>query len=387
MGKPVVKVLTGMRRVGKSYVLRQLYHDYRERGIADAAICFVDKESLDFEAIKTAKDLHVFAKKSWGQRKKRVLLVDEVQEIEAWEKAVVSLASLPDVDIVVTGSNAQLFSSELATKLGGRCIEFMIHNLSWREFVQFRGASAGPREREFRLYLRYGGLPALHHMEWKDDVAFQYLGAIFNHIVLKDIVTRHEVRDVALLDRIGSFLLDNVGQVVSANRIAAYFKSQRLKVGVDTVINYLGYYQQALLARKVVRFDIPGKRMLEIHEKYYMSDTGLRHARLGYRESELAGVLENIVYLELLRRGYQVYIGKAGDREVDFVAMKDQRLAYLQVASTLADPAVAEREYVPLRGIRDNYPKMVLSMDAIFDEDRGGVRWMNLVDWLEGEDG
>lgn len=376
-----------MRRVGKSYILRQLFHHYRHRGVTDAAICFVDKESLDFEAIKTAADLHAYATKFWGNRKRRVLLVDEVQEIEAWEKTIVSLAGLPDVDIVVTGSNAQLFSSELATKLSGRCIEFMIHALSWREFMQFRGESAGPREREFRRYLRYGGLPGLHHMEWSDDVAFQYLGAIFNHIVLKDIVTRHEVRDVALLDRIGGFLFDNTGNVISASRIASYFKSQRLKVSVDTVINYLGYYQQALLTRKVERFDIPGKRMLEIHEKYYLSDTGLRHARLGYRESELAGVLENIVYLELLRRGYQVYIGKIGEREVDFVASKDLERMYLQVTSTLADPAVANREYASLKLIKDNYPKMVLSMDALHDEDTMGIRWMNLMDWLERVEG
>lgn len=383
LGSPVVKVLTGMRRVGKSCLLRQLRQEFAKRGLPPHAICYIDKESMDFDAIRTDRDLHDSALAAWGKHAgKRALLVDEVQEIVGWERAIASLAGKPGVDIIVTGSNAHLFSSELATKLSGRYIEFPVHGLSFSEFLQFRGKEAVSREAEFKRYMRYGGLPGLHHMECSDDTAFQYLSAITSTILLKDIVARHAVRDVPLLENIARFLFDNVGCVVSANSIAAYLKSQRLRVGVDTVVNYLGYFREALVTRRAARYDIKGKRLLELHEKYYLSDIGLRHALLGYREADLTGVLENVVYLELCRRGYTVAIGKIGAAEIDFVATRENEKIYIQTAYLLAGPETVRREFAPLRAVPDQYPKLVLSLDTLFGEDHDGIRWMNLLDFL-----
>ena len=372
-----------MRRVGKSVLLRQIHRRLADDGMTSAQICYIDMESMDVESIKTDRDLHDAAMAHWkGVKGRRALLIDEVQEIHGWEKAIASLSGKPGVDILLTGSNAHLFASELATKLSGRYIEFPVHGLSFKEFLQFRGKQADSTAQEFKRYLRYGGLPGLHHMELTDEVVFQYLGAIYSTIVLKDIVARHAVRDVGLLENMARFLFDNIGQVISANRIAAYLKSQRLRVGVDTVVNYLSYFQQALVMRRVARYDLRGKRLLELYEKYYASDIGLRHAQLGFRESELSGVLENVVYLELLRRGYQVSIGKLGDREIDFVATRENEKRYIQVACQLATDEVIRREFGNLEQIPDQYPKIVVSLDSNFGQDRNGIRWMNLVEFL-----
>jgi hypothetical protein len=387
LGRPVAKVLTGMRRVGKSCLLRQARRELIRQGVREKNICFVDKESLEFDAVRTDRDLHAVATSTWTRGGgRRALLVDEVQQIAGWERAIASLCAQPDTDIVLTGSNAHMFSSELATRLSGRYIEFQVQGLSFAEFLQFRGRQAGSREAEFQRYMRYGGLPGLHHMEWSDEVAFQYLSAIYSTILLKDVVARHEVRDVPLLENIARFLFDNVGRVVSANRIAAHLKSQRLRVGVDTVVNYLGYFGEALVTRRVGRFDVRGKRLLELHEKYYLGDIGLRHALLGYREADLSGVLENVVYLELCRRGYAVAIGKVGSQEVDFIATRENEKRYIQVAYLLATSETVRREFGALEAIRDNYPKLVVSLDTVFGKDVSGIRWMNLIDFLLAPD-
>ena len=383
LGRPVVKILTGMRRVGKSCLLRLLRDDILRQGLPAGNLRFIDKESMDFDALRTDRDLHADVTAAFKRRKgPKALLVDEVQEIAGWERAVASLSGRGDVDIVLTGSNAHLFSSELASRLSGRYLEFPIYSLGFAEFLAFRGADAGNRDAEFRRYLRYGGLPALHHMELSDEVVFQYLSSLYSAILLKDIVARHAVRQVPLLENIARFLFDNIGQTVSANRISAYLKSQRLRVGVDTVINYLGYFQEALLTHKAARYDIKGRRLLELHEKYYLGDIGLRHALLGYREADIAPILENVVYLELRRRGYTVSIGKWGEREIDFIATREKEKLYVQVAYLLATPMTIRREFGPLLETPDNYPKLVLSMDPVFGGDYEGIRRMHLLDFL-----
>lgn len=383
MGRPVVKIITGMRRVGKSCLLRLLRSDILRRGMPAGNLRFIDKESMDFDALRTDRDLHADVTSAFkGCKGPKALLVDEVQEIAGWERAVASLSGRGDVDIILTGSNAHLFSSELASRLAGRHVEFSVYSLGFAEFLSFRGAAAGTRDAEFHRFLRYGGFPALHHMELNDEVVFQYLGSLYGSILLKDIVSRHAVRQVPLLENIARFLFDNIGQIVSANRISAFLKSQRLKVGVDTVINYLGYFQDALLAHKAARFDIKGRRLLELHEKYYLGDIGMRHALLGYREADIAPILENVVYLELRRRGYTVTIGKYGDREIDFIATREKEKLYIQVAYLLASPNTIRREFEPLLETPDNYPKLVLSLDPAFGEDYKGVRRMHLVDFL-----
>ena len=384
--KPVVKAITGMRRVGKSYLLRQLIEHLVENSVPRENILYIDKESLDFEEIGTYQDLNQTTVATLGRLSgPRYLFVDEVQEIDKWERAIASLARREDIDIYITGSNAHLFSSELATLLSGRYIEIPVYSLSFAEFRQFRGDQKAEVQQDFAAYLRFGGLPAIHHFALEEEIVYQYVGAIYNTILLKDIVRRHSIRNVQLLENIARYLFDNIGQVFSAKRIADYLKSQRLRVGVETVQNYLGYFQEALIAHKVPRYDLKGKRLLEIHEKYYLGDTGLRHALLGYREADISGILENVVFLELKRRGYQVSIGKLGDREVDFVAIREGEKLYIQVAYLLATPETVAREFGVLRDIPDNYPKFVLSLDTAFGKDFEGIRRLNLVDFLVDE--
>ncbi len=385
LGTPVVKVLIGMRRVGKSYLMRQIIEVLREDGVPQENILYIDKESLDFEGIQTHRDLHQAARAALGDRQgQRFLLVDEIQEITDWERAIASLAGKGDIDIVITGSNAHLFSSQLASLLSGRYVEFPVYSLSFGEHLLFRAEKKGAVQDEYLDYMRFGGLPAIHHFERDEEIVHQYVTSVFNTILLKDIVKRHKVRNVTLLERVARYLFDNVGRVMSAKSIADYLKSQRLRVGVETVQNYLAYFEEALVAHKVQRYDIKGKRLLEIHEKYFLGDVGMRHAVLGYREGELSGVLENIVYLELRRRGYRVHIGKLGACEVDFVATREREKLYIQVAYLLATPEVIEREFGVLRRIPDNYPKLVLSMDTAFGEDIEGVQRQNIVEFLRG---
>jgi len=385
IGKPVIKVITGMRRVGKSYFLRQLIEDFMKNAVPEENILYIDKESLDFDHIRTYQDLNHAAVLALNHLEgEKILLVDEVQEIPRWERAVASLARREDIDIYITGSNAHLFSDELATLMSGRYIEFPIYSLSFEEFRLFRGKNRKSIQEDFSDYVRFGGLPAIHHFDLRDEIVFQYIGSVFNTILLKDIVKRHNIRNVQLLENIAHFLFDNIGNVLSAKRISDYLKSQKLNVGVDTVQNYLSYYLEALAAHKVSRYDIRAKRLLEIHEKYYLGDTGIRHALMGYRESELSGVLENIIFLELKRRGYKVTIGKLGKREVDFIATGTGEKMYIQVCYLLASDETIEREFRPLEEISDNYPKIVLSMDTAFGHDHGGIRRINVVDFLTG---
>ena len=386
--KPVVKVITGMRRVGKSYLLRQLIERFTSSGVPRESILYIDKESLAFEAIRTYEDLNRVALEALERRSGlRYLLVDEVQEITGWEKAIASLANREDIDIYITGSNAHLFSSELASLLSGRFVEFPIYSLSFAEFRLFRGDRVADVSGDFERFLRFGGMPAIHHFDLEEEIVFQYIGAIYDTILLKDIVKRHSIRNVQLLENIARYLFDNIGNVCSAKKIADYLKSQRLRVGVETVQNYLAHFVEALIAHRVPRYDLKGKRLLEVHEKYYLGDTGIRHALLGYREADVSGILENIVFLELKRRGYQVYVGKFGDREVDFVATREREKLYVQVAYLLAAPETVDREFGVLRQIRDNYPKLVLSLDTAFGEDIEGIRRLNLIDFLLEQEG
>lgn len=383
LGKPVVKVLTGMRRVGKSYLMRQIIEQLRRDGVPEGNILYIDKESVAFDDLRTYRDLDKAVQAALGKRGgSRFLFVDEVQEIEGWERAIASIAGQGNIDIAVTGSNAHLFSSELATRMSGRYVEFPIYALSFQEHLTFRGASRQDPQAEFLDYLRFGGLPAIHHFDRDADTIYQYVASVFSTIVLKDIVRRHQVRNVMLLESIARYLFDNTGRVTSAKSIADYLKSQRLRVGVETVQNYLAYFEEALLAHRTRRFDIKGRRLLEIYDKFYLGDVGMRHALLGFREGELTGVLENVVYLELLRRGYQVHIGKFGDREVDFLATRRGERLYVQVAYLLATPEMIEREFGVLKAIPDNYPKLVLSMDTAFGDDVEGIRRRHIVDFL-----
>lgn len=387
--KPVIKVLTGLRRSGKSSLLKLMVERLKTSKVQGRNILYIDKESLEFDAIRTYKDLQKRVSGYWkGVAGPKYLFVDEVQEISEWERAIASLAGAREADIYLSGSNSHLLSSELATLLSGRYIEISVLPLSFGEFLRFKAAKGAldPVESEFDNYLKYGGMPGLHQIGLSEDVAFQYLNSIFNTILYKDVVSRHKIRDTAILDRIARFAFDNCGNVLSAQRIAEYMKSQRIKVSVDTVLNYMAYLESAFLLRKARRFDIQGKRHLEVNDKYYLGDVGLRHGFIGYRESDISGLLENIVYLELKRRGYAVSVGKWQTREIDFVAEKDQTRLYIQVCYLLADPSTVAREFGPLMEVNDNHPKLVLSMDRNWGDGRDGIRRIYLPDFLLEEE-
>jgi len=383
LDKPVIKVLTGMRRVGKSSLLRLLIQRLRESGVAENAILFIDLESLEWDSLRTYSDLNHYIKDSFrGVPAPRYVFIDEVQEITGWERVVNSLLSEEFADITITGSNAHLLASELATYLSGRYVEFPIFPLSFQEFLQFRSPNAGDRRDEFQLYLRYGGLPGIHRFELNDQTVFAYLNGVYNTLILKDVVTRNQLRDPGQLDRITRFAFDNCGNILTAKRISDYLKNQKLSTGVDKVINYLSFLEQAHLLKKVIRYDIKGLRNLELYEKYYMGDIGLRHGLLGYRDRDIGGLLENVVYLELLYRGYRVFIGKWGDKEVDFVAERADERLYIQVTLQLGTPETIEREFSVLEKIDDNFVKVVLSLDEFQSINRGGIRHVNLLDFL-----
>lgn len=383
IGKPVIKVLTGMRRVGKSCVLRQVAALLRAQGLPEKRLLFLDKEDLAFDAIGNHRHLAAWIKKH-APSGRSALLVDEVQEIEGWERVVNSCLKEGRFDIFVTGSNARMLSSDLATLLSGRYVEIPIFPLSLPEFLQFQGEPVTVAREVFAKYLRYGGLPAIHQLGDDEHNRYQYLSSVFDTIVLKDIITRHEVRNVPLFQNICRFAFDNTGQLFSAKRVADYLKSQRLTVTVDTVQRYVGYLCDAFVFQRVRRYDLRGRRHLEINEKYYPGDIGLRHAVLGYREDAIGGLLESLVHQELLRRGYAVSVGKLGSREIDFVAERGRERLYVQVAYLIPTRETRQREFQPLEDVPDNHPKVVLSLDPVPVEHPGGIDHMHIVDFLMG---
>lgn len=397
--QPVVKVLRGMRRVGKSVIMRLLIERLLNRGIPSANILYINKESLAFDAIKDYRDLYryvvdYFKAASTGRT---YILIDEIQEIEGWERAVASFLADGLGDVVISGSNASLLSSELATLISGRYVEIPVYPLTFREFLTFRHApqekldkedrteAAAEAEAEFKNYLRYGGLPGIHQLPFNDEILFSYLNAILNTVLYKDVITRHKIRDASIFDKLVRYLFDNVGNITTAKKIVDYFKSQRIRTSVDTILNYISYIEASLLIDKAPRYDIKGKRIMEFSDKVFLSDIGLRHGLIGYREKDINGLLENIVFKELQARGYKISIGVIDQLEIDFIAEKQNEKKYIQVCYGLGSEAIIEREFGNLEKIKDNYEKMVISMDRFFPAERNGILHRNLIDFLLGE--
>jgi len=388
--KPLVKVIAGMRRVGKSVLMRQAMQAREAAGISSKQILYIDKESLDFDGIRTHLDLNqwVQARKLNGKKTSRVYLyIDEVQEIAEWERAVVSLHGEGWCDITLTGSNAHLLSGELSTLLSGRHVVIPVYPLTLREFALFRKAHGNKEntEESFWNYVRVGGLPGIHDFSLQSPALGEFVRNLYSAILLRDVVGRFRIRDVSVLERVARFVLANCGNITTAKSIADYFKSQRLQVTLPTVLNYLDALEAAWLVRKVGRIDLQGKKNLEFHDKYYAGDIGLRNGLVGYRETELPGLLENIVCLELMARGYSVCTGQRAGLEVDFVAERADERMYLQVCYKLSDATTVEREFRSLDQIDDHWPKLVLSLDPHWEGARKGIRWVNLIQWLMKE--
>lgn len=387
LDKPVIKVVTGLRRVGKSSLLAMVVAHLRRSGVPEENILQIDMDSLAFESIRTHVDLYRFVGECFeGVGGKKYLFIDEVQEIDSWEKAADSLLAEGAADLTVSGSGARVLSPGPAALLAGRCVEIRVYPLTFGEFLQFRGRDAGADEAvledEFHLFLRYGGLPSIHQIGLRDETALDYLSAVLRATFFKDVVSRHAIRDVALLEKLCQYAFDNCGEVTTAKRIADYAKSQRLNLTVDTALNYLSHLQDACIIDRVPRYDVKGKKQLEVYEKYYMGDIGLRQGFSGFSEGGVAGVLENVVYTELSSRGFSILVGKVGGEEVDFIAQRGEEKMYVQVAHLMTTQEAVERAFQPLEKIRDRNPKFVVSMDSEPLVDRGAIRHVNLIEFL-----
>ncbi len=396
MGKPVIKVLCGMRRVGKSSLLELLKEELLATGTRSAQILHINMELMENSVFQTPEALHRKVKEVFSAPDiAQVLLIDEVQEIPGWERAVNSLHAESWCDIIVTGSNANLFSLELATLLSGRYIQITVYGLSFKEFLEFRGIGyrnkpASSLEEELYLWLRWGGMPGLHHFAFTGSSAgeessltgTEYLRSILDTVLLKDVVLRNKIRDPVFLMQLVRFVFDNIGNLFSAKSISDWLKAQKQNISIETIQNYIRFLQDAQLVYCIPRSNIQGKRLLAYLEKLYVADLGLRHALRGYRADDIADLLENIVLQELLRRNYTVLVGQSGNREIDFVAERAGGLLYLQVCYLLPGPETIEREFAALESVRDNHPKLVLSMDRSPFAGRNGIPHRYLIEWL-----
>ena len=384
--KDIIKVLTGIRRSGKSVMLKLIMEELKQNKIDEKQFININFENLVNRELTTADKLHEYIlKKASEIKKKCYIFLDEIQEVKDWEKCINSLRVNEeyDFDIYITGSNAKLLSGELSTYLAGRYVEFVIYPFSFKEFLEtLKSIQQDVSTREaFQKYVKFGGMPFLYNLAFEEEASLQYLKDIYSSIILKDITQRNKIRDTDLLERVISYLIMNVGNNFSATSISKFFKSENRKVSVETILNYIKAAEESFLIYRVSRDDLIGKKVLNVNEKYYIADHGMREAILGSNQRDINQIFENIIYLELLRKGYNVRVGKVDNLEVDFVCTKGNEKIYVQVAYLLASSETIEREFTSLEKIGDNYPKYIISMDE-FDMSRNGIKHINIIEFL-----
>lgn len=381
IGKDRIVVLTGQRRVGKSFMLKQLMEVYA--GDDKNNFIYIDKENKDFDSIRTYRELNDYISIHFVKGKRNFILIDEVQEIDEFEKSVRSWRSEENTEVIITGSNAKMFSSQLSTLIGGRYTEIEIRALDYREFLVFH--QLADSDEALTKYIQFGGMPGLLKIGLELPDAFQYLNDVVNTALLKDIVIRNRIRNAEFLERLTNFVADNIGKPISSGNIAKFMKSRQSSVSVDLVISYLGYLCDAYITDAVKRFNIHGRKLLESNEKYYFEDHGIRNALMGWnREGDIEKIIENIVYNELKRREYNVTVGALQAGEIDFVAEQTAGgRAYIQVCYLIADEATRQREFRNLLLINDNYPKYVISMTPVVTrQDFDGITHISLREFL-----
>ncbi|MCI5892036.1 MAG: ATP-binding protein [Clostridiales bacterium] len=380
---PFVKILTGVRRCGKSTILKMIMEELKKLGIPEERIVSYRFDSMEYEDM-TAKEMFVELKSKLSDDEKTYLFLDEVQEIKHWEKTVNSLASDYNVDIYVTGSNSRMLSSEIETYLTGRYITFRIFTLSFAEYLNFKKEYEKIKKPKDELieYIRSGGFPATHLQKYTEDEIYTIVRDIYNSTIFSDIVKRNRVRKVDQLERIVKFAFDNVGKTFSAKSISDYLKSEHRTIDNETVYSYLEKLESAYILHRCSRYDIQGKKLLKTQEKFYLADTALRYSILGYKPTSVAAMLENVVYLELCRRGYSVNIGKTSNGEIDFIAEKQGDKIYVQVTKEIKSEETEQREYSRLLEIRDNYPKYLLTTDDFAGGNYEGIKTMHIADFL-----
>ena len=382
--KKLIKVITGLRRSGKSTLLSLFENHLIESGVDRENIIRMNFESFEFDEITSYKELHAYiSERIIDKNKNHYIILDEVQQVSSWERVINSFLVDANVDIYITGSNAYLLSSELSTLLSGRYVEIKMQPLSFKEYLNFleSGKETNLPEK-FNQYLQYGGLPTIVELLDHPDTIGPFLEGIYNTVLMKDVIERNGVRDAALLESILKFIAANIGSIVSTKRISDYLTSSGRKTTSDTIDNYLKMLENAFIIYKANRYDLKGKLFLKTLEKYYIVDIGIRNRLTGLHGTDYGHVLENIVYLELLRRGYEVSIGKIGSLEVDFVATKTDEKIYYQVCATIMDEKTREGELRVLEAISDNYPKYILTMDQTVFNDYSGIKVINIIDFL-----
>ena len=381
---PFVKILTGVRRCGKSTILKMIMERLKtERNIPEDRIISCRFDSMEYEDM-TAKQIYTLLKEQLSPAGKTYLFLDEVQEIKGWEKVVNSLASDFDVDLYITGSNSRMMSSEIATYLTGRYVSFRIFTLSFDEYLMFKSkfATVGEPKAELANYVRLGGFPATHLQAYSQDEIYTIVRDIYNSTIFSDIVRRNQIRKIDQLERVVKYTFSNVGNTFSAKSIADYLKSERRSLDNETVYSYLDKLEKAYLLHRCSRYDLQGKEILKTQEKFYLADVALRYSVLGYNADSVASSLENIVYLELCRRGYTVHVGKTSDGEIDFAAVRQNEKIYVQVTQEINSEKTEKREYNRLLEIPDNYPKFVLTTDEFAGGNYEGIKTMHIADFL-----
>ncbi|MDD4922967.1 MAG: ATP-binding protein [Bacteroidales bacterium] len=386
MDKPFIKVITGLRRCGKSVLLMMLRDEFLKKGVNENNILYINLESFEYSEMDDASKLYQYIQSKITNKQRYYILLDEIQEVRSWEKVVNSLCVDFDSDVYITGSNSRLLSSELATYLAGRYVEIPIFTLSFTEYLLFRQEYAPVESvdiyREFDLFLRKGGFPAIHAGHYSEELAYKAVYDIYSSAILRDTVQRYNIRDLELLERVVKFVFDNVGNKFSAKNVADYFKSQNRKIDLNTVYNYLHALEGAFIIYRIPRYDIKGKEILKTNEKYYVGDQSLLYAVMGFKDRLISGVLENIVMLELKRKGYRVFVGKSDEKEIDFIAEKAEEKIYIQVSYKMTEKSTIDREFSPLLGIKDNYPKYVVTMDETWHDNIEGIQHKHMADFL-----
>ena len=385
MHRPVIKVLTGIRRSGKSALLTLIADELKQQGIKDDHIIHINFEESRFFSLTNALLLDEYLRGKMTESGMYFLLLDEIQEVENWEKTINSLLASGAADVYLTGSNSRLLSSELSTYLAGRYVEIPIQTLTFSEsriFAEHLGTVRTDRKPAFISYLKTGGFPLLHAVPYDEEAGRMVVNGIYDSVILRDVIQRYSLRNAELFERLVLFLFENVGNIFSAKSVSDFLKSQNRQLSVNTVYEYLRMLEEAFVIRRVARYDMAGKRVLKTLEKYYVSDISLISAVLGFRDTKISGMLENIVYLELISRDYAVYIGKSGEKEIDFIAEKNGERIYIQVSRAILSDETRDREFSPLLAVRDHYPKYVVTMDEFAGGTIDGVRHVHIADFL-----
>jgi predicted AAA+ superfamily ATPase len=378
----LIKVVSGVRRCGKSTLLLQFMDYLKENGVRNEQIIYINFEDMNFSGLGNAKKLHKYVVSKMQKNKKNYIILDEIQNVKDFEKAVDSFFINENADIYITGSNAKFLSGELATLLSGRYVEISMLPLSFKEYVSFAGET--DLERKYADYIMFGSFPQIIFFNRDANKIRAYLDGIYSTVVLKDILSRKKIADTFAFGNVAKFIFDNIGNLLSTNRIANIMSGNGKEINARTIESYLEAMADAFIIYKAKRFDIKGGEYLKTGDKYYLCDIGLRYYLLGNKNTDFGHILENVVYLELRRRGFNVYIGKAGEKEIDFVAQSGDRTEYYQVAYSVKDKSTLERELNPLKSVHDHYPKYLITLDNAPPADFNGIKSMNALEWLLG---